>query len=64
MKRLPADQCPFCGRPGHVPGLPCPECFHCHEVSWAILQDTEFGYEVVALNDRRQVLARFEVGGI
>lgn len=61
--KLPAQNCPNCGAEGHVPGLPChnAECGYKHEVSWAILLDTEFGYEVVALNNRKHVFASFNV---
>lgn len=59
---LKTDSCPTCGLAGHVPGLPCPECSHgSEEVSWAILEDSEFGYNVVALNNRKHIFARFNV---
>ncbi len=63
-ERLPSQNCPNCGIEGHVPGLPCPaaDCGYKHEISWAILLDTEFGYDVVALNDKRgPAFARFNV---
>lgn len=58
---LPSDFCPKCGDEGHVPGLMCPACGYRHDVPWAILQDTEWGYEVVALTNRRKVFAVFNV---
>ncbi len=58
---LPTESCPTCGVSGHVPGLPCPECSHAYEVSWAILLDSEYGYDAVALNNRKHVFARFNV---
>lgn len=58
---LPTDHCPFCGVNGHVPGLPCPECSHCYEVPWAILLPGEWGYEVVAINNRKNVIMEFYV---
>lgn len=59
--RLPTDACPFCHSTGHVPGLPCPECSHVHDVSWSILMDTEWGYSVIALGNPRQIYAEFNV---
>lgn len=58
---LKTDACETCGAVGNIPGLPCPECSHASEVSWAILEDSEFGYNVVALNNRKRVFARFNV---
>ncbi len=54
---LPTENCPVCLSPGHVPGLPCPECSHVHPVSWVVLRSSEYGYEVVALADRRVVMS-------
>lgn len=50
-----------CGCDSTVPGLPCPDCSHVADTPWAILLDTEFGYDVVALGDRNDVIARFNV---
>lgn len=60
-ENLPTEKCPFCGTKGHVPGLPCPECSHCHEVPWAILLPGEWGYEVVAINNRNHIIMEFYV---
>ena len=59
--RLPTEACPTCQSSGHVPGLPCPECYHVYPISWSLLLDTEWGYSVVALNNRRHVLANFNI---
>ena len=59
--KLPSKACPECGDEGHVPGLRCPCCGYRHHQSWAILRDTEFGYDVVPLTNRRQILATFKV---
>lgn len=59
--KLPADRCPACHEDGHVPGLRCPACGYRHAVAWAILRDGEWGYEVVALTNRRKILAEFRV---
>jgi len=32
-----------------------------HPVSWVLLLDTEFGYNVVALNNRKHIVATFNV---
>lgn len=61
--KLPSKACPACNDAGHVPGLRCPCCGYRHPQSWAILRDTEFGYDVVPLTNRREVIASFEVGG-
>lgn len=58
---LPSKECPKCGDAGHVPGLRCAACGYRHERSWAILRDTEWGYEVVWLTNRRKVLATFSL---
>lgn len=58
---LPSHACPACGDAGHVPGLRCPACGYRHDRSWAILRDTEWGYDVVELTNRRKILARFEL---
>lgn len=58
---LPSRACPKCGEAGHCPGVPCFQCGYTHSVSWAILRDTEHGYDVVSLTDRRNVLASFTV---
>ena len=58
---LKTDACETCGASGNVPGLPCPECSHASEISWAILMNSEFGYEVVALNNRKHIFAQFNV---
>ncbi|AOS44348.1 hypothetical protein Verru16b_01409 [Lacunisphaera limnophila] len=36
-------------------------CGYRHPTSWAIIRDTEWGYEVVALTNRKNVIAKFEV---
>lgn len=59
--QLPTAKCPSCQTDGHCPGLACPDCGHVTSVSWAILRDDEFGYEVIALNDRKRIYARFPV---
>jgi len=56
-EQLPTDHCPVCLCSGHVPGLPCPECSHVHPVSWVILRDSEYGYEVVSLASREVIMA-------
>lgn len=61
--KLPTDRCPACHSDGHVPGLFCPEatCGYIHPVSWVLLLDTEFGYDIVSLNNRRHCVASFNV---
>lgn len=58
---LPSQACPSCGDEGHVPGLRCAACGYKHDRAWAILRDTEWGYDVVELTNRRKILARFEL---
>ena len=58
---LPSKRCPECHDEGHVPGLRCPACGYRHGVAWAILRDGEWGYEVIALTNRKKVLAEFRV---
>ena len=58
---LPSRACPQCGDCGHVPGLRCPACGYRHDRSWAIIRDTEWGYDVVWLTNRRKVLASFRI---
>jgi hypothetical protein len=58
---LPVQHCPNCGATDHCPGLACPDCSYVHPISWSILRDTEFGYEVVSLNNRRNRIAVFQV---
>jgi hypothetical protein len=58
---LPADLCPHCNEPPHVPGLRCPNCGYIHATSWIILRDTEWGYEAISLRDRHHVVAKFNV---
>lgn len=58
---LPSDSCPSCHEEGHVPGLRCPACGYRHKTPWAILRDTEFGYEVIPLTNRKVVIAEFKV---
>lgn len=58
---LPSHACPGCGDAGHVPGLRCPACGYKHDRAWAILRDTEWGYDVVELTNRRKILARFQL---
>lgn len=53
--------CPGCHDSGHVPGLRCPACGYRHRIPWAIIRDTEWGYEVVALTNRRTVFCVFNV---
>ena len=58
---LPSEECPSCKDDGHVPGLLCPACGYRHHKPWAILRDGEWGYEVIALTNRKKILARFNV---
>ncbi len=58
---LPTRCCPACHDTGHVPGLRCPACGYRHHTAWAILRDGEWGYEVIALTNRRKILAEFRV---
>jgi len=58
---LPTERCPGCDTADHCPGLPCPDCNYVYQTSWSILKDTEWGYDVVALNDRKRILVRFNV---
>jgi hypothetical protein len=58
---LPSQACPECGDAGHVPGLRCPACGYKHDRAWAILRDTEWGYDVVWLTNRKKVLASFRI---
>jgi hypothetical protein len=58
---LPSDNCPYCHRAGHLPGLPCPDCGHEESVAWLIILDTEFGYDAVEIRNRRKVIASFRV---
>ena len=58
--KLP-QSCPHCGTDGFVPGLRCSECGEVSSPAWAILRDTEWGYEAIPLTNRRKILARFEV---
>lgn len=58
---LPSKACPECGDLGHVPGLRCPACGYRHDRSWAILRDTEWGYDVVPLTNRKSILASFRI---
>jgi hypothetical protein len=62
-EKLPTQQCPNCRTEGHVPGLPCPEatCGYVHPVSWVLLLDTEFGYSVISISNRRHTVAVFNV---
>lgn len=55
------DICPKCDDSGHVAGLRCPACGYRHRISWAIIRDTEWGYEAVSLTNRRKVLAVFNL---
>lgn len=61
--KLPTEHCPSCNSVGHVPGLACPDpiCAYVHPVSWVLLVDTEFGYDVISLNDRKHKVATFNV---
>lgn len=59
--KLPSAACPGCGDEGHVPGLKCPVCGYRHPIAWAILRDTEFGYDAVALTQRARVYQTFNV---
>lgn len=52
--------CETCGS-ASVPGLPCPECNHCHPVPYAILYPGEWGYEVVAINNRKHIIMEFYI---
>lgn len=58
---LPSTACPECGDAGHVPGLRCPACGYRHDRAWAILYDTEWGYDVVWLTNRKKILASFRI---
>jgi hypothetical protein len=58
---LPGASCPKCHDLGHVPGLRCHMCGYRHPTSWAIIRDTEWGYEVVALTNRKKVIEKFNV---
>lgn len=55
--------CPSCGEDGHLPGLPCVNCDYVHDVCFAILIDTEWGYEAATLKGRKTV-AVFSVGNM
>lgn len=57
---LPTE-CPRCREESHIPGLRCANCGYRHETAWAILRDTEYGYEVVSLTDRQCILSAFPV---
>lgn len=61
--KLPTRECPSCHSEGHVPGLVCcyATCGYIHPVSWVLLLDTEFGYDVVSLNNRKHKVATFNV---
>ena len=52
--------CPGCCEP-YYSGIECPDCGYLHETSIALVLDCEFGYDVVAFNNRRNVFARFWV---
>jgi hypothetical protein len=58
---LPTERCPGCDDIGHCPGLPCPVCGYEHQVSWVISLDTEYGYDVVEIRNRKKVIACFNV---
>ena len=58
--KLPTE-CPQCREESHISGLRCPACGYRHAVAWAILRDTEWGYEVVSLNNRTAVLKTFDI---
>lgn len=58
---LPSGACPQCGEPRHLPGIACSRCRYRHPVPWAIIRDTEHGYDVVNLTNSRKVLASFTV---
>jgi len=60
-EKLPSDMCPKCTESSHVPGLTCVACGYKHTSAWAIVRDTEFGYDVVALTSRRTIYASFVV---
>jgi len=57
---LPTE-CPRCREESHIPGLRCANCGYRHETAWAILRDTEWGYEVIPINDRTAVLKAFNI---
>lgn len=59
--KLPTESCPKCGDAGHIPGLRCPACGYRHNIAWAILRDSEWGYEVIALTNRKTVVREFRV---
>ena len=58
---LPHERCPKCNDDGHVPGIRCAACGYRHKIPWAILRDTEWGYEAIALTDRNSVLVEFKI---
>lgn len=51
--------CPQCEEQ-FVAGLPC-ECGYCHPIPWGVLQGSEWGYEIVAIGNRRKVILEFPV---
>lgn len=53
--------CPHCHDEAHIPGLRCPNCGYRHGTAWAILRDTEYGYEVIPITDRQRILESFTV---
>lgn len=57
---LPTE-CPRCREESHIPGLRCANCGYRHETAWAILRDTEWGYEVIPINDRTALLKTFNI---
>lgn len=59
--RLPAKACPSCKEVGHLPGIQCPTCGYKHGETWLILRGTEWGYEAVALTNRKKIVAVFPI---
>ncbi len=61
--KLPTAFCPSCGDESHPPGLRCPGCGYIHHIAWVILREGEWGYEVVALTNRKRIVVEFRVQG-
>ncbi|HVT30335.1 MAG TPA: hypothetical protein VHE81_20160 [Lacipirellulaceae bacterium] len=52
-----------CGATSYVPGLECQACGHKadRDHAWAVVRDTEFGYDLIPIGSRFEVLATFRV---
>jgi len=62
--KLPTERCPNCRSPGgHVPGIACPEpgCGYIHNISYVLLLDSEWGYDIVSLNNRKHRVTSFNI---